>query len=84
MDRKQSESNLARLLKCEMFTFWAKSQNALLHDERATIGNTCPKAYNILAYTHNMFGWTCVLGAQKNRLNETVLLSTHNICLDEK
>ena len=22
----------------------------------------------------------CVLGAQKNRLNETVLLSTHNIC----
>ena len=23
---------------------------------------------------------TCVLGAQKNRLNETVLLSTHNIC----
>ena len=24
---------------------------------------------------------TCVLGAQKNRLIETVLLSTHNICL---
>ena len=23
---------------------------------------------------------TCVLGAQKNRLIETVLLSTHNIC----
>ena len=23
---------------------------------------------------------TCVLGAQKNRLVETVLLSTHNIC----
>ena len=23
---------------------------------------------------------TFVLGAQKNRLNETVLLSTHNIC----
>ena len=23
---------------------------------------------------------TCVLGAQKNRLNETVLLSTNNIC----
>ena len=23
---------------------------------------------------------TCVLGAQKNRLSETVLLSTHNIC----
>ena len=23
---------------------------------------------------------TCVLGAQKNRLDETVLLSTHNIC----
>ena len=23
---------------------------------------------------------TCVFGAQKNRLNETVLLSTHNIC----
>ena len=23
---------------------------------------------------------TYVLGAQKNRLNETVLLSTHNIC----
>ena len=27
---------------------------------------------------------TCVLGAQKNRLIETVLLSTHNICLVEK
>ena len=27
---------------------------------------------------------TCVLGAQKNRLIETVLLSTHNIFLDEK
>ena len=25
-------------------------------------------------------GLTFVLGAQKNRLNETVLLSTHNIC----
>ena len=25
---------------------------------------------------------TFVLGAQKNRLNETVLLSTHNICFD--
>ena len=25
---------------------------------------------------------TCVLGAQKNRLIETVLLSPHNICLD--
>ena len=24
--------------------------------------------------------WTYVLGAQKNRLIETVLLSTHNIC----
>ena len=24
--------------------------------------------------------YTCVLGAQKNRLIETVLLSTHNIC----
>ena len=24
------------------------------------------------------------LGAQKNRLIETVLLSTHNICVDEK
>ena len=23
---------------------------------------------------------TCILGAQKNRLDETVLLSTHNIC----
>ena len=23
---------------------------------------------------------SCDLGAQKNRLNETVLLSTHNIC----
>ena len=23
---------------------------------------------------------TCVLGSQKNRLDETVLLSTHNIC----
>ena len=23
---------------------------------------------------------TCVLGAQKNRLTEMVLLSTHNIC----
>ena len=23
---------------------------------------------------------TCVLGSQKNRLSETVLLSTHNIC----
>ena len=27
---------------------------------------------------------TCVLGAQKNRLSETVLLSTHNIFLVEK
>ena len=26
---------------------------------------------------------TCVLGAQKNRLIETVLLSTHNICFDQ-
>ena len=26
----------------------------------------------------------CVLGAQKNRLIETVLLNTHNICLFEK
>ena len=25
---------------------------------------------------------TCVLGAQKNRLIETVLLSTHNMCFD--
>ena len=25
---------------------------------------------------------TCVLGAQKNRLIETVLLSTHNICFE--
>ena len=24
--------------------------------------------------------WAYVMGAQKNRLNETVLLSTHNIC----
>ena len=24
----------------------------------------------------------CVLGAQKNRLNEMVLFSTHNICFD--
>ena len=24
--------------------------------------------------------WTCVLGAQKNRLIETLLLSTHNVC----
>ena len=23
---------------------------------------------------------TCILDAQKNRLNETILLSTHNIC----
>ena len=23
---------------------------------------------------------TCILGAQKNRLIETVLLSTHNLC----
>ena len=27
---------------------------------------------------------TCVLGAQKNRLIETVLLSTHNICFGKK
>ena len=27
---------------------------------------------------------TDVLGAQKNRLTETVLLSTHNICFVEK
>ena len=27
---------------------------------------------------------TCVFGAQKNRLDKTVLLSTHNICLLQK
>ena len=27
---------------------------------------------------------TCVLGAQKNPLNETVLLNTHNICFDRE
>ena len=27
---------------------------------------------------------TCVVGAQKTDLIETVLLSTHNICLDVK
>ena len=27
---------------------------------------------------------TCVLEAQKNRLIETVLLSTHNICFDQE
>ena len=27
---------------------------------------------------------TCVLGAQKNRLILTVLLSTHNICFDQR
>ena len=28
--------------------------------------------------------FTCILGAQKNRLIETVLLSTHNICFDQE
>ena len=32
----------------------------------------------------NILSSVYVLGAQKNRLNETVLLSTHNICLVEK
>ena len=34
----------------------------------------------ISAYTYPILA--CVLGAQKNRLIETVLLSTHNICFD--
>ena len=39
---------------------------------------------NFSAYIINIFSYssisTYVIGAQKNHLNETVLLSTHNIC----
>ena len=52
---------------------------------------TVLKFYNLEARYANVFilnlllfsypsVYTCVLGAQKNRLIETVLLSTHNIC----
>ena len=34
----------------------------------------------LFALSFNYYLTTCVLGAQKNRLIETVLLSTHKIC----
>ena len=48
-----------------------------------SIGSSSDKE-NVLNMRLQLFSYpsvkSCVLGAQKNGLNETVLLSTHNIC----
>ena len=51
----------------------------ILYSHRASLAKILSVKLELFSYPSVK---TCVLGAQKNCLNETVLLSTHNICFD--
>ena len=62
----------------------AREQNIKWHYPESSANDIGPVKQNIFTIKLLLFSYpsvlTCVMGAQKNRLNETVLLSTHNIC----
>ena len=64
------------------FTGWANSGPLLYaHWVVKAVANAYIIFERKIVHIYSLSGLTCVLGAQKNRLIETVLLSTHNVCL---
>ena len=75
-----------------MFVFVFKPILRIMADEGKTgakklkISEVCSQASRLECLPENCFSYfsakTYFVGTQKNRLNETVLLSTQNICLN--